>query len=49
MRVVYQFVATDQSARVEQGLAALAAEHGLDYMLRRASERRRVLILVAFD
>lgn len=50
MRMVYQFVAGDQSQRVGEGFAAIAAEHGLNYTLRRAEERKRVLILVSgFD
>jgi formyltetrahydrofolate deformylase len=50
MRVVFQFVGSDHSEKVVQGFSAVAAEHGLDYSLRPASECKRVLILVSgFD
>ena len=50
MRVVYQFVAADQSSRVSEGFIEVAQQHGLEYTIRNAIERKRVLFLVSgFD
>ena len=50
MRVVFHFVASDQSEQVAGGFVSLAGAHGLSYTLRKACERKKVLLLVsAFD
>ncbi|MBA8853478.1 formyltetrahydrofolate deformylase [Ochrobactrum intermedium] len=50
MRVAFQFVANDHFDEVRDGFAVLAEEHGFEYRLRAASERKKVLLLVSkFD
>ncbi len=50
MRVAFQFVANDHFDEVRDGFAVLADEHGFDYRLRPASERKKVLLLASkFD
>ena len=50
MRVEFEFVATDGIDDVRAGFVAVAEAHGLDYRIRAASGRKRVLLLASkFD
>lgn len=50
MRVAFHFVGMDRREEFEAGFASVASDHGLDFRLRRTSERKRVLLLASkFD
>src|SRR5687768_16346815 len=50
MRVEFQFVGEDAIGRVRAGFGAVADRHGLDYRIRAASARKRILLLASkFD
>ena len=50
MRVVFNFAGTDASAAVRDGMAAIAANFGMEWTIKPRSQRAKVMILVSrFD